>query len=151
VTRASQVMSAELEAMSVMLEQGELVVTTRRLLLLGTQYSVLSTLLLAGCVRQSEADAPPTPKRARDVNLPPAMPTLGRPAGDRVSLDDPTSDFANAAIVSPPVKVPLTPAGFLKVTLPDPFELGEQVKPKVPPAAEPGLTPVPANPRRIRN
>jgi hypothetical protein len=78
------------------------------------------------------------------------MPTLGRPAGDRVSLEDPTSDFANAAIVSPPVRVPLAPASFLKVTLPDPFELGEQVKPKVAPADEPGLTPVPVNPQRIK-
>ena len=89
-------------------------------------------------------------ERARDVNLPPAMPTLGRPLSERVSLDDPTSDFANAAIVAPAVKVPLASADFMKVTIPDPFELGEQVKPKVPPAVEPRAEPVPVNPQRVK-
>jgi hypothetical protein len=46
--------------------------------------------------------------------------------------------------------VPLAPAAFLKVAVPDPFEFGGQVKPKVAPAAEPGLTPVPVNPRRVK-
>jgi hypothetical protein len=89
-------------------------------------------------------------ERARDVNLPPAMPILGRPQNDRVSLDDPTSEFANAAIVSPMVKVPLASAEFVKVDLPDPFELAEQVKTKVPPAAEPGLKPVAVDPQRVK-
>jgi len=89
-------------------------------------------------------------ERARDVNLPPAMPALGRPLAERVSLDDPTADFGHAAVVAPAVKVPLAPAAFLKVAVPDPFELGEQVRPKVPPAAEPGLAPVPVNPQRVK-
>jgi hypothetical protein len=89
-------------------------------------------------------------ERARDVNLPPSMPTLGRPYNERVSLDDPTSEFANAAIVAPDVNVPLKSAEFVKVGLPDPFELGEQVKPKVPPTSEPGLNPVPVNPQRVK-
>jgi hypothetical protein len=89
-------------------------------------------------------------ERARDVKLPPAMPTLGRPLTERVSLDDPTSELGNAGIVAPPVKVVVAPAAFLKVTLPDPFELGAQVKPKVPPAAEPGLAPVVVNPERVK-
>ena len=89
-------------------------------------------------------------ERARDVNLPPAMPTLGRPFNERVSLEDPTSDFGNASVIAPPVKVPVSRAGFLKVTLPDPFELGEQVKPKVPSAAEPGQVPIVVNPQRVK-
>jgi len=89
-------------------------------------------------------------ERARDVNLPPALPTLGRSVIERMSLDDPTSELGNAAIVAPVVRVPLAPAGFLKVGIPDPFELGEQVKPKIAPDAEPGLTPVPVNPRRVK-
>jgi hypothetical protein len=89
-------------------------------------------------------------ERVRDVNLPPTMPTLGRPLNERVSLDDPTSDFGNAAVVSPAVKVPLASAEFVKVALPDPFELGEQVKPKMPPAAEPGLSPATVNPQRVK-
>jgi hypothetical protein len=89
-------------------------------------------------------------EKARDVNLPPSMPTLGRPFNERVSVDDPTSELANAAIVAPDVNVPLKSAEFVKVGLPDPFELGEQVKPKVLPAAEPGLNPVPVNPQRVK-
>lgn len=94
--------------------------------------------------------APGITERARDVNLPPTMPTLGRPASDRVSLADPTSEFGNAAIVAPPVQVPIALASFLRVTLPDPFELGVQVRPKLPPDVEPALTPVPVNPQRVK-
>ncbi len=89
-------------------------------------------------------------ERARDVNLPPAAPTLGRPVTDRVSLDDPTSEFGNAAVVAGQVKVPLAVSGFFKAVIPDPFELGEQVKPKVPAAAEPSPAPVPVNPQRVK-
>lgn len=89
-------------------------------------------------------------ERARDVNLPPPLPILGRPFSERTSLDDPTSDFANAAIVMPAVTTSLPSAEFQKVSLPDPFELGVQVKPQVPPAAEPVLDPVPVNPARVK-
>ncbi|MFO0825232.1 MAG: hypothetical protein U0792_19285 [Gemmataceae bacterium] len=89
-------------------------------------------------------------ERARDVKLPPALPILGRPFTERVSLDDPTAEFGNAGIVAPLVKVQVPQAGFLRVSLPDPFELGEQVKPRVPPTADPGLTPVVVNPQRVK-
>lgn len=89
-------------------------------------------------------------ERARDVNVPPAAPVLGRPLIDRVALDDPTSDLANAAIVSASVRVPPTVSGFVKVSVPDPFELGEQVKPKVPASAEPSAAPVTVNPQRVK-
>lgn len=87
-------------------------------------------------------------QRAADVKVPPALPILGRPATDRVSLDDPTAEPGNQAIVAPLVRVGLLPAAFLKVALPDPFELGEQVKPRVAPADEPGRTPVAVDPPR---
>ena len=89
-------------------------------------------------------------ERARDVNLPPAMPILGRPLNERVSLDDPTSELGNAAVVVREVNVPLGSADFVKVTLPNPFELGEQVSPKLPPATEPGLSPATVNPQRVK-
>jgi hypothetical protein len=89
-------------------------------------------------------------ERSRDVNLPPPLPALGRPLNDRVGLDDPTAELGNAAVVGPVPMVPVAPAGFLRVVLPDPFELGEQVKPTVPPAAEPGLAPVSVNPQRVK-
>lgn len=89
-------------------------------------------------------------ERARDVNLPPAVPALGRQLGDRASLEDPALEHGHAAIVSPVVSVPLAPAPFLKVAVPDPFELAEQVRPRVTPAAEPGLLPVVVNPQRVK-
>ncbi len=89
-------------------------------------------------------------ERARDVNLPPPPPTLGRPLNDRVPFDDPTSEAGNAVVASGAVKVPLATSGFLKVTVPDPFELGTQVKPSVPPAAEPVVAPVVVNPQRVK-
>jgi hypothetical protein len=106
------------------------------------------------------ADAPParpvlpvakveTP-RARDVNLPPPAPALGRPASDRVPLDDPTSELGNATVVATPPAISPPPSGFLKVAVPDPFELGAQVKPKVPPTAEPSAAPVVVNPQRVK-
>lgn len=108
----------------------------------------------------ARADAPPakptlpvavvTTERARDVNRPPAAPVLGRPLVERVSLDDPTSDLANAAIVSVSVKVPPTASGFVKAAVPDPFELAEQIKPKVPAGAEPSAAPVTVNPQRVK-
>lgn len=88
--------------------------------------------------------------RAPDVSRPPPLPPLGRPFTERVSLDDPTAELGHAAITTPPVRVAVEPAGFLKATLPDPFELAEQVRPHVLPAAEPGLTPVVVPPQRIK-
>jgi hypothetical protein len=94
--------------------------------------------------------APVVTARAPDVNVPPPLPPLGRQAGDRASLEDPTSELGNAAVVAGAAKTPLEPSGFLKVTIPDPFELAEQVRPKVPPTAEPSADPVPVNPPRAR-
>jgi hypothetical protein len=88
--------------------------------------------------------------RARDVNRPPPAPVLGRPLNDRVGLDDPTSELGNAVVASGAVKVPPAASGFVKVSVPDPFELGEQVKPKVPAAAEPSAAPVTVNPQRVK-
>jgi hypothetical protein len=92
--------------------------------------------------------APVETPRARDLALPPELPPLARQLPDRASLDDPTSDAGNAAIVARSVAVQLALAPFVRVSLPDPFELAEQVRPSVPPPAEPGLQPVPVDPRR---
>jgi hypothetical protein len=104
----------------------------------------------AGTVPQ-RPKLPETPgitTKARDVNQPPDLPPLGRQLPDRASLDDPTAEPGNAAVVNRPVNVPLLQSGFLRVAIPDPFELAGQVKPKVPHAAEPGLLPVPVSPPR---
>jgi hypothetical protein len=111
---------------------------------------MLLTSLFLGLMAVGQPPSAPVAQRSRDVNLPPSLPILGRPVSDRVSLDDPTTEFSHAVIVSPPLKLTRVPAGFLKVTIPDPFELGQQVKPNLPPAAEPGRTLVPVNPQRIK-
>ncbi len=108
----------------------------------------------------ARADAPPAKpvlpvaavvtERARDVNLPPPAPVLGRPLFDRVGLDDPTAELGNAAAVGDAPKVSPGASGFVKVSVPDPFELGEQVKPKVPPTAEPLVVPVTVSPARVK-
>lgn len=106
------------------------------------------------------ADAPPakpvlptaaveTP-RARDVNLLPPPPALGRQYTERASLDDPTTETGNSAATANTVPVALAPSAFLKLGIPDPFELLEQVKPKVPATAEPSALPVPVNPPRAK-
>ena len=98
--------------------------------------------------RPALPEAPGVTAKARDVAVPPDMAPFARPLPDRASLDDPTAELANTAIVASSPAVALAPAEFLKVVIPDPFELADQVRPKVAPAAEPGLTPVPVNPRR---
>jgi hypothetical protein len=89
-------------------------------------------------------------KRSRDVNLPPPLPLLGRQASDRVGFDDPTTDLSTSMITGPSAKPPIVQAPFLKLGIPNPFELAEQIMPAIPPAAEPGLSPVPVNPRRVK-
>lgn len=94
--------------------------------------------------------APVVTERARDVNVPPPAPVLARQNTERVPFDDPTSEVGNAVVVANAVPVPLGVSGFLKITVPDPFELAEQVKPSVPPAAEPSPKPVEVNPQRVK-
>jgi hypothetical protein len=89
-------------------------------------------------------------ERTRDVNRPPELPPLGQRVRDRVGFEDPTTELSHAAIIEPVVKVPLAPSSFSKVVIPDPFEFADQIKLRLPPSAEPGLTPVPVNPRRVK-
>jgi hypothetical protein len=64
-----------------------------------------------------------------DVNQPIPLPILAQPASNRASLEDATAEASrNAAFAtSPPVRS--TPAPFLKIDLPDPFE--NRLKPAV--------------------
>ncbi len=89
-------------------------------------------------------------ERARDVNLPPPAPTLGRSASDRVPFDDPTGELGNGVVVAGAAKVPPVVTGFFKASVPDPFELGTQVKPAVPATAEPSPQPAVVNPQRVK-
>jgi hypothetical protein len=100
--------------------------------------------------RPTFAVAPSEPIRAKDVTIPPPLAALGKQLPDRASLEDPSAEPSGAVIVNRSVNPAYTRAEFLRVTLPDPFELAAQVKPVVPPAADLGLTPVPVNPMRPR-
>ena len=90
------------------------------------------------------------PVIAKDAPIPPPPATLGRQVPDRASLEDPSAEPAGAVIVIRSVNPAYERAEFLRLTLPDPFELAAQVKPVVPPAADPGLSPVMVNPMRPR-
>jgi hypothetical protein len=109
-------------------------------------------IVFAGACSDLAADEPPKAqsKRSRDVNVPPPLPAMARQVDDRTGYDDPTSDFANAAVTSPRVRLPFSPAPFLRVGVPNPFELAEQIKPTIPRSNEPALTPVIVNPRRAK-
>lgn len=92
----------------------------------------------------------PVKAKARDPAPPPPAPVMARPPALKASFDDPTTDAANEAIVNRPPIVVLVTAAFVKVGLPDPYVYAEQVRAKLDPAAEPGLTPVPVAPRRVK-
>ncbi|HEX4613486.1 MAG TPA: hypothetical protein VH092_35215, partial [Urbifossiella sp.] len=100
--------------------------------------------------RPAFAVAPSAPVPAKDVNTPPPLASLARQLPDRASLEDPSAEPGGAVIVNRSVNPAYERAEFLRVTLPDPFELAAQVKPVVPPTTDPGLSPVPVNPMRPR-
>ena len=100
--------------------------------------------------RPAFPNAPGIAIKAREVNQLPDLVPLARQVPDRAALDDPTLEQGNAVIAT---KSPLPVLGiavFLKVVLPDPFELADHVKPKVPPTAEPSPAPVAVNPQRMK-
>jgi hypothetical protein len=68
----------------------------------------------------------PAPDAKRRV----ALPILARPTLDRASLEDPTADFTAQSIVNNKFPPRSTPAPFIRVNLPDPFENAEAVKVK---------------------
>ena len=96
------------------------------------------------------ATGPGITTKAHDVNLPPDLPILGRSVPDRASLEDPTADTGYAAIVNKSNTPTLLPSAFQRLGLPDPFELADQVKPRVLPNAEPVVVPVTVNPARVK-
>jgi hypothetical protein len=83
-----------------------------------------------------------------DVNRPMPLPLLGALAPDRVPLDDPTSDHSLAAALAAQMPDRTTPAPFLKLTLPDPFENRQTVRLRTMPVEE--STPIAAAPRGPR-
>lgn len=71
---------------------------------------------------------------AVDAERPALLPTLAQPVLDREPLTDPTTDASLKAALAavPPERT--TPAPFVRESLPDPFENGQVVKVRTPPA-----------------
>jgi hypothetical protein len=87
---------------------------------------------------------------AADVNQPIPLPTLAQPLPDRAPLDDPTVEASTQAALSamPPPRA--TPAPFVKLNLPDPFEHREAVRVRTRPAEDPATaTAAPPPPRPL--
>jgi hypothetical protein len=57
-----------------------------------------------------------------DANQPVPLPVLAVPRGDRAPLDDPTLDASGAAALAEVLPARASPAPFLRLNLPDPFE-----------------------------
>jgi hypothetical protein len=57
-----------------------------------------------------------------DVNQPVPLPVLARPASDRAPVEDVTGAASAAAALAAPMPQRTTPAPFLKLTVPDPYE-----------------------------
>ena len=96
--------------------------------------------------RATLPDTPGMTARGPDPAKPPAPPATAKPAPERPSADDPAAAAADAATTGRPATVVLAMAGFVRVVIPDPFELAEHVKGVPPPAVEPVAVP----PRRPR-
>ncbi|HEV2946771.1 MAG TPA: hypothetical protein VGX70_05310 [Gemmataceae bacterium] len=69
-----------------------------------------------------------------DINQPMPLPILARLVTDRASLDDPSGDASQAAALAAKVPDRTTPAPFLKLTIPDPFEHRNTVRLRAAPA-----------------
>jgi hypothetical protein len=78
-----------------------------------------------------------------DVSRPPPLPLTPRPSPDRASLEDPTAEFSALQAVAAPPPARTTPAPFLRVNVPDPFENAAAVRLRTPPAEDP-TTDIPA-------
>jgi hypothetical protein len=72
-----------------------------------------------------------------DVSRPPALPLTPRPTADRASLDDPTAEFSAQQAVAAPPPGRTSPAPFVRINLPDPFEHASAVRLRTPPADDP--------------
>jgi hypothetical protein len=63
-----------------------------------------------------------------DVNQPIPLPILAQPVRNRVPLNDPTLDVSLSAALAETVPGRTSPAPFLRLTLPDPFENRKAVR-----------------------
>lgn len=72
--------------------------------------------------QQSLPDAGRVRISSEDVKQPIPLPILTQPVPDHASLEDPTADASTAAALAAPLPMRTSPAPFLKLSLPDPYE-----------------------------
>jgi hypothetical protein len=83
------------------------------------------------------AKVPPPPNpQAADV------PMQAWKQNDRASLDDPTADLSAVRVIDTPLPVSRGVLPFLRLSIPDPFELVEQMKGKLGRDTELGTGPI---------
>ena len=76
---------------------------------------------------------PLTRTESRDSARPPDLPHLAtRPVPDRAPLADPTVEFTAASVISAVLPLRVSPAPFLRINLPDPFEHAAAARPRTP-------------------
>jgi len=77
-------------------------------------------------------------QEGRDITMPAELPILSaRPVGDRAPLTDPTLEFTARSVISPTLPLRTTPAGFIRISVPDPFEHADAAKPRTPVVDDP--------------
>ena len=83
-----------------------------------------------------------------DVNQPVPLPVLARPASDRAPVEDVTGEASAAAALAAPVPQRTTPAPFLKLTVPDPYEHRRPLGLPVPPERSAPVAGSPTAPKK---
>src|SRR5262249_31939385 len=70
------------------------------------------------------------------LDRPPPLPILAQPQPDRASLEGPTAAFSVGAALAAPLPERSTPAPFIRLVIPDPFEHHQALRGKTPPPEE---------------
>src|SRR5262245_51268840 len=88
------------------------------------------------------AAGPKVTSPSPDVNQPIPLPILARQVMDRASLEDPSGDASQTAALAAKVPDRTTPAPFLRLTIPDPFEHRNAVRlrTELPPIVLPAIS-----------
>jgi hypothetical protein len=74
----------------------------------------------------------------RDPSIPPELPPLStKPVPDRAPLADPTTEFTAQSVISVVLPLRISPAVFVRINLPDPFEHAAAAKARTPVVEDP--------------
>lgn len=102
-------------------------------------------------VRAQLPGGPPVVMKPRELSPspPPGLP-ISQPPKDFKPSNDFTDQAVQQALIHRPLILRLTAAPFVRVGLPDPFLLAEQIRDRLDPTLEPPVAPIIVNPKRPR-